>query len=55
MQNLFLVILLCLLNLKTAFAADFIVGLKAFKAQDYDTAFEELKAKSGSSIFPQIY
>ena len=41
MQNLFLVILLSLLNLKTALAADFIVGLKAFKAQDYDTAFEE--------------
>ena len=30
MQKLFLVIHLCLLNLKTAFAADYIVGLKAF-------------------------
>jgi len=41
MQHLFLVILFCLLNLKAALSSDFIVGLKAFKAQEYDSAFEE--------------
>lgn len=41
MIKFLLVILLFVLNIKTVFSADFILGLKAFKAQDYEIAFEE--------------
>ena len=56
MLKLFFIFLFCFINIKPVFSEDFILGLKAFKSQDYDTAFEQfLSLAETGDIRAQTY
>ena len=56
MLKLFFIFLFCFINIKSVFSEDFILGLKAFKSQDYDTAFEQfLSLAETGDIRAQTY
>ena len=56
MLKLFFILLFCFINIKPVFSEDFILGLKAFKSQDYDTAFEQfLSLAETGDIRAQTY
>ena len=56
MLKLFFIFLFCFINIKFVFSEDFILGLKAFKSQDYDTAFEQfLSLAETGDIRAQTY